>query len=480
MTPNAPRGAKGGRAPAPLIVPNPSSIPAELKKLPRWVAWRSDPRPAGKKPAKVPINPSTGRAADPSDSRTWGTFTAARKRWRDDGLAGIGFVFAGDGIAGVDLDGCRNSENGKLEPWADKIVKEFGTYTEVSPSGTGVKLIVRGRLDPKGRRRNGQIEVYDRSRFFALTGYRLPNTPNRVIDRPNDLSALQKRLAAPSGDPRPDPPAGCGAFDGPDLELLDIAFAARNSERVRALWNGDHRLYDSFSEALLALAQYLVFYTGPDEDRLEWLMLGSPLVAASEADRRKWHTPRRGSTWGRVYVVRKAIESCSTFYSGPRNVGHNAYTVLGSSLLCPSASVPMEEAPRPSKRETVVSRAWAKVTSDLPRALLAYYYSILYLIRGNESGTFCPVVIDSPNQQDQDLPNLKKMLTFIHDRRPKDSQLVLGLVDDCGVSFDGDVIELTQKHALLNKDDYDQVAEEVRQLQDAARGDEPPDPGSLF
>jgi hypothetical protein len=58
-------------------------------------------------------------------------------------------------------------------------------------------------------------------------------------------------------------------------------------------------------------------------------------------------------------------------------------------------------------------------------------------------------VIDSPNQQDQDLANLKKMLHFIRDKRPKNSQIVLGLVDDCGVDFDGDVIELTDNYHLL-------------------------------
>src|SRR5215213_1555072 len=139
MTQAAPRRAKGTRAP--VIAPDPSGIPAELKKLPRWVAWRSDPRRGGKKPAKVPINPATGRPADPSDPRTWGAFDAAVKRWQNDGLAGIGFVFEGDGLAGADLDGCRNPETGELEPWADAIVQKFGTYTEVSPSGTGVKLI---------------------------------------------------------------------------------------------------------------------------------------------------------------------------------------------------------------------------------------------------------------------------------------------------------------------------------------------------
>lgn len=40
--------------------------------------------------------------------------------------------------------------------------------------------------------------------------------------------------------------------------------------------------------------------------------------------------------------------------------------------------------------------------SSRPRALLAYYFSILFTVQKFGDGTFCPVVIDSPNQQAQD------------------------------------------------------------------------------
>src|SRR5947199_312745 len=83
------------------------------------------------------------------------------------------------------------------------------------PSGTGVKLIARGRLDPNGRRKNGPVEVYDRSRFFAVTGRRVPGTPARVAQCQDALAALQRRLAPPTREPPPGPAAG-GGLDGPD------------------------------------------------------------------------------------------------------------------------------------------------------------------------------------------------------------------------------------------------------------------------
>jgi hypothetical protein len=102
--------------------------------------------------------------------------------------------------------------------------------------------------------------------------------------------------------------------------------------------------------------------------------------------------------------------------------------------------------------------------SDLPRALLAYYFSILRTIGEFSASTYCPIVIDSPNQQDQDPKNLKKMLSFIKDQQPEGSQIILGLVGTEGIDFEGKVIELTTKRYLLREEEYDEVSVEMRPL----------------
>ncbi|HBO44363.1 MAG TPA: hypothetical protein DD670_10610 [Planctomycetaceae bacterium] len=109
--------------------------------------------------------------------------------------------------------------------------------------------------------------------------------------------------------------------------------------------------------------------------------------------------------------------------------------------------------------------------SDLPRALLAYYYSILQTIQENSSSTFCPIVIDSPKQQDQDDQNWRRILAFIRDNRPTDSQLILGLVDDLGEDLGGDVVELSDTYHALQKSEFDPVMEEMRPLLDASLAD---------
>jgi putative DNA primase/helicase len=154
----------------PQILPvNPEGIPPELRSLPQWVLWRLERRKD--KWTKAPYQPN-GQTASSTDPRTWCIFSAAVDAFQRGGFNGIGFVFNGNGIMGVDLDSCRDPATGTLEPWAEEIVQAFQSYVEISPSGRGVHIICRGKLPPAGRRKD-KIEMYDSGRFFCMTGTRL-------------------------------------------------------------------------------------------------------------------------------------------------------------------------------------------------------------------------------------------------------------------------------------------------------------------
>lgn len=97
--------------------------------------------------------------------------------------------------------------------------------------------------------------------------------------------------------------------------------------------------------------------------------------------------------------------------------------------------------------------------SDLPRALLAYQFTILKLAAARGSNAFCPIVIDSPNQQDQDIENYRKMLTFIRNTMEPSWQLILGTVQDINISFGGSVLDLGHhKFGALRSEEYDEVS----------------------
>jgi putative DNA primase/helicase len=131
---------------------NEAGIPQELKDEPQWICWRpGPPRENGKIP-KIPVNPNTGGNALTNIPSTWGNFEQALKHCQGNNeCRGIGFVFDPiDPYVGIDLDNCRDPKTGEIKKWAQDIVDQLASYTEISVSGSGLHIIVKGVL-PNGR-----------------------------------------------------------------------------------------------------------------------------------------------------------------------------------------------------------------------------------------------------------------------------------------------------------------------------------------
>jgi putative DNA primase/helicase len=140
------------------------SIPEELRVRPQWVVWKA----VGERPDKVPYSASTGRKASSTDLLTWATFQEALEAYENGEYDGVGFIFSSaDPYTGVDLDDCVD-EDGVIPVWALEIVRYFDSYTELSVTGTGLHIIVRGDVP---NRRKGDVEVYSSKRFFTVTGH---------------------------------------------------------------------------------------------------------------------------------------------------------------------------------------------------------------------------------------------------------------------------------------------------------------------
>lgn len=153
------------------------AIPAALTRLPRWIVWDG---------GKVPFDAATATPASSVDADTWTTFDRACGRYVSDEFAGVGFML-GNGIVGVDLDDCVH--DGAIEPWAQAIIDRLDSYTELSPSGRGVHILVYGKK-PGTRSRVGNVEIYDHARYFCMTGRRVAGTPEAVNNRSAALKAL--------------------------------------------------------------------------------------------------------------------------------------------------------------------------------------------------------------------------------------------------------------------------------------------------
>lgn len=278
------------------------SIPKELRERPQWVGWRLVITPTRAKPTKQPLSPRTGTPASTTDPTTWATFEEALVCAGSDG---VGFVFtADDDYVGIDLDGCRDAETGALEPWAADIVSQLSSYTEVSPSGKGVHVIVRGSL-PGTRRRKGSIEMYSEGRYFTMTGNRLPESPAAVVERTAEVGDLHRAVF--NEDAAAQPPQTIHARLTDD-ELVHRAESAANGEKFRALWSGDLSEYGSHSEADLALTGMIAFWTGPDQSRIDRVFRQSGLMRA------KWDERHGAQTYGERTVA-TALAGRSEYYS---------------------------------------------------------------------------------------------------------------------------------------------------------------------
>ncbi len=255
---------------------NPSTIPAELRRVPNWVCWRYEERDG--KLTKVPKNPRTGTNASVNDSSTWTDFdTALQASARFDG---IGFVLTPEaGITAFDFDHCLH-EDGIGDPDVLELVHLLDSYTEVTPSGEGLRVLCYGRL-PDGRKRKGTVEMYDAQRFVTVTGNHLAGTPFTLEHRQQEIEQAYRRVFGVGETPPPArPPAPA---DLTDAELIERAMNAENGAKFQALWQGDDSGYPSPSEADCALASMLLFWTGGDVARAERLFSLSP-----RGQREKW------------------------------------------------------------------------------------------------------------------------------------------------------------------------------------------------
>jgi hypothetical protein len=173
---------------------------------------------------------------------------------RSSDAAGLGFVLdEATGLGGVDLDGCLCPRTGALAGWAREVVDQFpGTYTEVSPSGTGLRIFASGaplRLprcslamersenDPVVENKSPFLEAFVRRRFLTITGNRWGDAPSRVANLPAAWEWLVGVLAPGWQDPGPQQPKRDGRE--PDLTLVANALSAFTSDDVdRNTWVG--------------------------------------------------------------------------------------------------------------------------------------------------------------------------------------------------------------------------------------------------
>lgn len=323
-----------------------NNIPADLKQLRQWVCFKFVDRDNGLK-GKVPVDPKTGKNAKANDASTWGSYEEAIQGLMLYDLDGIGFEFA-NGVFGVDLD--HVIENGQLSPEAKDIVETMQSYTEYSPSGTGLHILCRGSI-PEGDRRNGAIEIYEAGRFFTVTGKHYPGTPLEALERTQEAAKVYKKYIYREPDKKPvQRPGEAAKVTESDTELLEKMFNSKNGAEIKALYNGDMSAQDNdHSAADLALVRHLAYWTNGDAERIDKLFRSSKLM------RPKWDN---GYNYGKK-TIEKVLSSFSpyTVQTPLKKITSHGKTLYDATQpIQRKEAAPME----PQKRETTTALDFLK------------------------------------------------------------------------------------------------------------------------
>ena len=280
-----------------------ANIPRALKRLRQWVLWRYHFN--GTKWTKRPLMPN-GRPASSTDPDTWVDYPTvlvalSRRVFGKPQFDGIGFVLsADDPLCGVDLDHCLKA--GAPNAWARHVVKALDSYTEVTPSGDGLRIFIHAKLPGRGRK-SDLIEIYDNQRFLTVTGHAFGR--RRAIARRQ--TALMAVYRGVFGKPQPEIKVEPIDRSGPpikiDQALLTQMREAANGDKFSALFDRGEMLTEgdtSPSGADFVLVCLLWFWL--------WNEGGAAAIdayfRASALMRPKWCEKRGNQTYGELTIAR--------------------------------------------------------------------------------------------------------------------------------------------------------------------------------
>lgn len=338
-----------------IITFKPTGVPKELKQYSNFVLWKKEKRDG--KTTKVPYQ-LNGQKAKPNDSSTWSAYQDIEKRYFKGGYSGVGFCLSEGTPLGIDLDKCRCPAFADIpivSPWAMDVIKQIDSYTEVSPSGRGIRIFAYGDKLPEHGRKRGAVEIYESGRYLTVTGHHLSETPTSIMQRPEEILAFHKQYFGTDADKAEIKIVQPGATSSVNVTLEKI-FQSRNGDKIKTLYEGNHSDYPSQSEADLALCSHLAFWFNNDASAIDQSFRASGLF------RPKWDKKHyaNGQTYGQS-VVEKAIQSTKETYTAEvhlnEKIGDDAVSRLAALSPIQYDQIRKEEAKKLGVRPTTLDTA---------------------------------------------------------------------------------------------------------------------------
>ena len=255
------------------------NIPEEMLSRQNWVAVKVFRDKKKDKLVKLPKDAKTGEAASPNDPSTWSDFDTACKFAHENGCAALGFALDGkDNICCIDIDHCFNAKR-EMSDIAKAAWNACGnTYREVSVSREGLHIF--GKTKGMGLQvfsDAGDMEFYERGKFMTVTGDAFGEGRKNLLNL--DELPVRDLLSRKFSKHKTYSWAGKGIkglSSMPDREVLERAFASKDGETFKALFNGED-LKNNHSNSDMALMRRLAFWCNGDIDQMLRIFAASGL-----------------------------------------------------------------------------------------------------------------------------------------------------------------------------------------------------------
>ena len=300
------------------LIKNYENIPDNLKKEKRWCLYKIIQRDG--KNTKLPLM-LNGKPAKSNDKTTYNSYEDCIMALNHHIGEGLGF-FLGDGYIGIDIDKVSDdimaySVDYHAKSMTADFLRGISTYAEISPSKTGLHFIGKGEV-PGERKRYKNLEIYDKDRFFTVTGNVIKDRDrNKVINIDSELNPLYERYMPKTNaiisENKRSPTVTSYKGDQDILEkLFDRGYFSYTGEDLRQIYYGNYESYfNSQSEADFFMLQRLLYYTGNVEMAISFM-------ENSGLKREKWYKKRAGTDYIH-YIANKAMSSMNRFYDWNRS-----------------------------------------------------------------------------------------------------------------------------------------------------------------
>jgi len=271
------------------------NIPEELQNCKQWILWRYECNSKGKQ-TKVPYSPQGIKTG--SQKAKW-DLNSIYECVKSEDFSGVGFSFKeSDEYIGIDYDAPKD-ENGNhtsslldedgeiIDPAIRAEVQAINSYTEISPSGTGLHVICKGKpKDDWNGTNTGACELYFSGRYFTVTGNKYKHSPDCVSEiDPDLLEEIYNKL-------NPEPKINKNPFPhavpkhASELSEREIINKLLEDPKANTLYQGSIAGYKSHSEADEALCCKIAFFT-KDTREIESIFRSSGLYRYDKWDKRQ-------------------------------------------------------------------------------------------------------------------------------------------------------------------------------------------------